>query len=95
MTADDASSNGHDGSINGAIWATDRNGNPDQALIFDGNDYVLVSDDPDLRFNQALTITAWVRETTRGSYAKVLSRRSGSYFYFLFITNVLQFNFYI
>ena len=85
--ASDASGNGHDGSINGAAWASDRNGNPNNALSFDGNDYVLVNDHPDLRFDQALTITAWIRETARGSYAKVLSRRSGSYFYFLGVDN--------
>ncbi len=83
----DASGNGHDGSINGAAWVPDRNGDADKALSFDGNDYVLVSDHPDLRFNQAFTITAWIRESTRGSYAKVLSRRSGSYFYFLGVDN--------
>jgi len=83
----DASGNGHDGSINGASWAPDRNGQADQALSFDGNDYVLVNDHPDLRFNQALTITAWIRESSRGSFAKVLSRRSGSYFYFLGVDN--------
>ncbi len=86
-SAIDASGNGHDGSINGAAWAPDRNGDVDKALSFDGNDYVLVNDHPDLRFSQALTITAWIRETTRGSYAKVLSRRSGSYFYFLGVDN--------
>jgi len=85
--ATDASGNGHDGSINGAAWAPDRNGEADKALSFDGNDYVLVSDHPTLRFDQSLTITAWIRETTRSSYAKVLSRRSGSYFYFLGVDN--------
>lgn len=85
--ATDASGNGHDGSINGATWAPDRNGNVNNALSFDGNDYVLVNDHPDLRFTQGLTVTAWIRETTRGSYAKVLSRRSGSYFYFLGVDN--------
>jgi hypothetical protein len=86
-TADDASGNGHDGSISGATWSPDRNGDADRALLFDGNDYVLVGDHGDLRFNQNLTITAWIRETARGSYAKVLSRRSGSYFYFLGVDN--------
>jgi hypothetical protein len=85
--ANDASGNGHDGNINGATWAFDRNGDADKALSFDGNDFVIINDHPDLRFSQALTITAWIRETSRGSYAKVLSRRSGSYFYFLGVDN--------
>ena len=65
----------------------DRSGNPDGALTFDGNDYVLVSDHADLRFDQQLTITAWIKETTRRQFAKLLSRRSGSYFYFLGLDN--------
>ena len=85
--ADDVSGNGHDGSINGAVWVPDRSGNPDGALTFDGNDYVLVSDHADLRFDQQITITAWIKETTRRPYAKLLSRRSGSYFYFLGLDN--------
>jgi len=85
--ADDSSGNGHDGVINGAGWTHDRHGNPNSALNFDGNDYVLVSDHPDLRFSQALTITAWIKESTRRQYAKLMSRRSGSYFYFLGVDN--------
>ncbi len=85
--ADDASGNGHDGAINGASLVPDRSSNPDRAMNFDGNDYVLVSDQADLQFTQRLTVTAWIKETTRRSYAKILSRRSGSYFYFLGVDN--------
>ena len=85
--AGDVSGNGHDGGITGASFVPDRSGNPDGALNFDGNDYVLVSDHADLRFNQQLTITAWIKETTRRQYAKLLSRRSGNYFYFLGVDN--------
>ena len=85
--AADASGNGHDGAIHGAAFAADRFGNPNRALSFDGNDYVLVSDHTDLRFEQRLTITAWIKETTRRPYAKILSRRSGSYYYFLGVDN--------
>ena len=85
--AADAAGNGHDGTIHGAGFTADRFGSPNKALNFDGNDYVLVADHPDLRFDQRLTITAWIRETTRRSYAKILSRRSGSYFYFLGVDN--------
>jgi len=85
--ANDTSGNGHDGTIHGASLVVDRDGNPNRALNFDGNDYVLVSDHADLQFTQRLTITAWIKETTRRSYAKLLSRRSGSYFYFLGVDN--------
>jgi len=85
--ANDTSGNGHDGTIHGASLVVDRDGNPNRALNFDGNDYILVSDHTDLQFTQRITITAWIKETTRRSYAKLLSRRSGSYFYFLGVDN--------
>ena len=85
--AGDTSGNGHNGTIIGASLVPDRSSSPGGALNFDGNDYVLVSDHRDLRFNQTLTITAWIKETTRRPHAKVLSRRSGSYFYFLGVDN--------
>jgi len=86
-SAADSSGNGHDGTNNGASLAPDRYGNPDRALNFDGNDYVLVSDHRRLRLRRTLTITAWIKETTRRPYTKILSRRSGSYFYFLGVDN--------
>jgi hypothetical protein len=85
--ASDASGNGHHGAVTGAAYVTDRFGNPNAALNFDGNDYVLVDDHTDLRFNQRLTITAWIKETGRRQYAKIVSRRSGNYFYFLGVDN--------
>jgi hypothetical protein len=86
-SAADSSGNGHDGTIHGANLVPDRYDNPDRALSFDGNDYVLVNDHRELRFRPRLTITAWIKETTRRPYVKILSRRSGSYFYFLGIDN--------
>jgi len=86
-SATDSSGNGHDGTINGASLVPDRYDNPDRALNFDGNDYVLVSDHRRLRLRRALTITAWIKETTRRPHTKILSRRSGSYFYFLGVDN--------
>jgi hypothetical protein len=85
--ATDASGNGHHGTVNGAGYVADRFGNPNAALNFDGNDYVLVDDHNDLRFDQRLTITAWIKETSRRQYAKIVSRRSGNYFYFLGVDN--------
>jgi hypothetical protein len=85
--ASDAGSSGLDGTISGAAWTDDRFDNPGQALHFDGNDFVRVADHPRLRLDRALTITAWIKETTRRRYAKILSRRTGRYFYFLGVDN--------
>ena len=85
--ASDGSGNGHDGTITGANWVADRFGNPNGALQFDGNDSVRINDHADLRLSQGLTITAWIKETTHRNYAKIVSRRSGTYFYFLGVDN--------
>jgi type II secretory pathway pseudopilin PulG len=85
--AADSSGNGHDGTVTGAGYTQDRLGNSNAALAFDGNDYVLVNDHPDLRLTGQLTLMAWVKETAPGTYAKVISRRAGNYFYFLGVDN--------
>ncbi|MFH1982186.1 MAG: LamG domain-containing protein [Pseudomonadota bacterium] len=81
--ATDGSGNGHDGVITGASFTQDRSGNSNKAMAFDGNDTVRIGDHVDFRLTGQLTVMAWVNETTPGAFAKVLSRRSGSYFYFL------------
>ncbi|MFZ3095275.1 MAG: hypothetical protein WA081_02080 [Desulfosalsimonadaceae bacterium] len=68
------------GWVQGAVSSSGQVGN---ALSFDGNDAVLVSDAENLRLSAAFTLSAWVRETARGNFSKVISRRSGNYFYFL------------
>ena len=86
-TADDDGSGGHDGVLVGGTYTTDRFGLPDAALRLDGNDHVRVADHPDLRITGGLTLTAWIRERTPGAFAKIVSRRNGSYFYFLGMDN--------
>lgn len=71
---------GNIGWVNGAVPAAGKVGN---GLSFDGNDAVVVSDAEELRLSNALTLCAWVKEAQRNTYAKVISRRSGDYFYFL------------
>lgn len=83
----DGSGNGHDGAISGASFTQDRSGVSNQALALDGSDHVLVSDHADFQITGQLTVMAWVKETTPGTFAKVLSRRSGNYFYFLGVDN--------
>jgi len=72
----------NDGTRNNATWSSSAAS--ENCLVFDGSgDYVDVADDATLQITGELSVTAWVKETTRNSNAKVLSRRSGDYFYFL------------
>ena len=83
----DGSGNGHDGVVIGASFTQDRSGVNNRALALDGSDHVLVSDHADFQITGQLTVMAWVKETAPGTFAKVLSRRSGNYFYFLGVDN--------
>jgi len=59
--ATDSSGNGLDGSVNGAILTTDRNGNSNSAYQFDGtDDYIEISDSASLDLTSKLTIVAWI-----------------------------------
>ncbi len=85
--ATDSSGNGHDGVINSATFTQDRFGTNNAAMAFDGNDHVRITDHADFQITGQLTVMAWIKESVRGTYAKVLSRRSGNYFYFLGVDN--------
>ena len=85
--ATDGGPGGHDGTLVGGTYTTDRFGLPNAALRLDGNDYVQVADHPDLRLTGGLTLAAWIRERSSGTYAKIISRRAGNYFYFLGVDN--------
>ncbi|MFX0200423.1 MAG: LamG domain-containing protein [Candidatus Hodarchaeota archaeon] len=57
--ANDASGNGHDGTVFGATLTTDRLGNPNSAFNFDGiDDYINVAYSPDFQLS-TFTIAAW------------------------------------
>jgi len=86
-TADDGGASGHDGTLVGGTYTADRFGLPNAALRLDGNDHVRVADHPDLRLTGGLTLAAWIRERTPGTYTKIISRRAGNYFYFLGVDN--------
>ena len=60
--ASDSSGNGNDGTVTGATYAS---GMFDQALSFDGDDYVEVADDDSLSVNEAgaVTVEAWIQPT--------------------------------
>ena len=86
-TVGDDESGGHDGILVGGNFTTDRFGLPDAALHLGGSDHVRVSDHADFRLTGSLTLVAWIREQTPGSFAKIISRRNGYYFYFLGVDN--------
>ena len=74
--------------VGDTAWTTDTPEGSGASLSFDGSgDYVRVSDHSSLHLTGQLTLMAWVKETAIGQYAKVISRRSGYYFYFLGVDN--------
>jgi hypothetical protein len=80
--ANDVSGNGHHGTVNAAILAEDRFGNPDSAYDFDGdNDYIWLGDIPSAN---AMTIAAWIQwmGTPPTGYVILGSANSGHEFIF-------------
>ncbi|MDH7605055.1 MAG: T9SS type A sorting domain-containing protein [Melioribacter sp.] len=58
----DESGNGNNGIIYGAIFVNDRFGKSNSALQFDGiNDYILIKNSPSLNFQNAITISFWIK----------------------------------
>ena len=83
-TATDASGNGNTGTVAGATrTASGRYGS---ALSFDGaNDWVTVADAASLALSAAMTLEAWVRPATLGSWRTViLKEQPGFYTYALY-----------
>jgi hypothetical protein len=74
--------------VGDVAWTTGTPDGSPAALAFDGaGDYVRVADHSSLHLTGELTLMAWVKETAIGQYAKVISRRTGYYFYFLGVDN--------
>lgn len=86
-TSDDAGAGAHDGIMVGGSYTSDRFDLPSAALNVDGNDCVRIPDHADFRLTGELTLAAWIRERSPGAFAKIISRRSGNYFYFLGVDN--------
>ncbi|RIJ48853.1 T9SS C-terminal target domain-containing protein [Maribellus luteus] len=61
--ATDASGNGHDGAVNGATPTEDRNGAPNSAYLFDGNDGILIQHSDALNMSEALSFSCWIKPT--------------------------------
>ena len=91
VVRDAAGSN--DGTLNGDVsWTSDTPDSTGTALSFDGNgDWVSVPDHDSIRLTDELTLSAWVKENVSHTYAKIISRRLGSYFYFLGVDNGLPY----
>ncbi|WP_419661998.1 uncharacterized protein Dvar_24400 [Desulfosarcina variabilis str. Montpellier] len=86
-TTGDAGTGAHDGIMVGGSYTSDRFDLPDAALRVDGSDCVRIPDHADFRLTGQLTLTAWIRERSSRAFAKVISRRTGNYFYFLGVDN--------
>jgi hypothetical protein len=66
--ANDASGNGNDGTVSGAILTADRFGNPDRAYQFDGvDDGIVVADSATLDITHSITMTAWIKPDSGGT----------------------------
>ncbi|MFV0265665.1 MAG: LamG-like jellyroll fold domain-containing protein, partial [Draconibacterium sp.] len=61
--AADASGNGHDGTVSGAILTEDRNGTTNSAYLFDGNDGISVLHSDELNMSGPLSFSCWIKPT--------------------------------
>ncbi|PID39372.1 MAG: hypothetical protein CR984_07175 [Proteobacteria bacterium] len=87
-TAADGTGDNHGTLYGDAAWTTDTPDGSGSALVFDGSgDHLHVSDHASLHLTGELTLMAWAKETSTGRYAKIVSRRTGYYFYFLGVDN--------
>ena len=60
--AEDSSENKNHGTVNGAVFVTDRHGNPNSAISFDGiDDQVIIRSNASLNPKDQLTISTWVK----------------------------------
>ena len=74
-TAIDATGNGHDGTINGAVFGAGQFG---QAFVFDGfNDSVIVDANPDLEPTTEISISLWVQAPTENHLRNLIDSTHG------------------
>jgi PKD repeat protein len=73
--ANDASGNGHDGTVNGATLTEDRYGNANRAYSFGVNNYIRVADDESLDITNEITMAAWIyRETHTSGWESIFTK---------------------
>ena len=64
----DTSGYGNHGVVHGAVPTDGRNGEPNNAYLFDGNDWIQVANSPSLRvINNQISISTWVKPTAWAS----------------------------
>jgi Concanavalin A-like lectin/glucanases superfamily len=75
-TAEDATGDGHEGTVEGAEWAPGKYG---EALKFDGEgDVVKVPNSPEFALTEGFTLEAWVRpESASNEWAPILAKEIG------------------
>jgi hypothetical protein len=82
----DETSNHNDGTIYGATWTTA--GKVNSALDFDGvDDYVDCGNGASLNITDAITIEAWVKQTSANSYAAIVTKGQGPDYGYLYQFN--------
>ncbi len=70
-TAFDETGNGHDGLIEAAEWGVGAQGG---GLLFDGDSYIEVPDDPDLDLAAEGTLQAWARYSNEGVGGELIGK---------------------
>lgn len=80
--ANDASGNGHHGTVYGATLTTDRFGNPSGAYHFTASehDYIRVPDHVQLQITNNLTISVWMKhDPTAGGFEDIVMKGNSTY----------------
>ena len=72
----DLTSNGNNGTINGATWVEGESG---KALSFNGTDYVTIPNSPVLQISNEFTIQAWVKINKLGPNYQGIITKSNEY----------------
>jgi hypothetical protein len=78
--ANDASGNGNNGIVNGAVTTPDKFGNSNSAYFFDGvNDYIGVAVDINPSAMPQMTLVAWARADNGTPVRQVVSHDNGAF----------------
>ncbi|MFA7171214.1 MAG: DUF2341 domain-containing protein [Candidatus Paceibacterota bacterium] len=81
-TAYDTSGEGNDGTISGADYTADKEGNANAALSFDGvDDYVDCGNDESLNITDEITISTWVKTSQSKNYQRISDKLDVWQFY--------------
>ncbi|MBN2011167.1 T9SS type A sorting domain-containing protein [candidate division KSB1 bacterium] len=91
--ADDASSNGFNGTVNGTVIAEDRFGKSNNAYYFDGeDDYISIGDYSELKPNFPFTIIAWINIESGAYYPPIFCNNYVENYYYGVLLNIVSDN---